>query len=160
MTSLAFATLTFPSPWVPVADGDHRVWGLHRRHYSSGKNRRPALRLSAGPGEKLLLLTIRADALIIWRKFRSLDHQEGINCALFRNEGHHLSSWLIQEADRLAWQRWPGQRHYTYVNPRQVAGGLPGACFLFAGWRYVRAAGGHRYRTTKGLFVLERLLDA
>jgi hypothetical protein len=42
---------------------------------------------------------------------------------------------LIQEATQLAWQRWPGQRLYTYVNPRKVRSTNPGCCFLKAGWR-------------------------
>jgi hypothetical protein len=46
-------------------------------------------------------------------------------------------------------ERWPGERHYTKVDPDKVASGLPGYCFLRAGWRY---AG----RTKGDLRILER----
>ncbi|MGP2435463.1 hypothetical protein ACTUQ0_14750, partial [Listeria monocytogenes] len=49
--------------------------------------------------------------------------------------GAGLSSLLIQSAMQMAWQRWPGQRLYTYVNPRKVASANPGYCFKQAGWR-------------------------
>jgi hypothetical protein len=71
----------------------------------------------------------------VWRKFLSADGQQGVNCAVFRNEGAGLSSDLIRAADALADQRWPGERHYTYVNPRAVRSTNPGFCFLQAGWR-------------------------
>jgi hypothetical protein len=34
----------------------------------------------------------------------------------------------------IAWQRWPGERLYTYVNPRKVKSENPGYCFKVAGW--------------------------
>jgi len=46
-----------------------------------------------------------------------------------------LSSELIRAAEVFAWDRWPGQRLYTYVNPRKVQSRNPGYCFLMAGWR-------------------------
>lgn len=38
-------------------------------------------------------------ALWVWRRFKSGDGQEGLNCAVFRNEGAVLSSDLILAAD-------------------------------------------------------------
>jgi len=66
--------------------------------------------------------------------------------ALFRR-----SSDLIRSAMALAWQRWPGERLYTYVNPRFVKSANPGYCFLMAGW--------HRCGKTKSreLLILEAL---
>jgi hypothetical protein len=66
-----------------------------------------------------------------------LDNQTGVNCAVFRNEGAGLSSDLIREADELAWQRWPGERHFTYVWDEKVRSRNPGYCFLKAGWQRV-----------------------
>lgn len=83
----------------------------------------------------MVLLTPCARALFVWRKFISKDGQQGVNCAIFRNEGAGLSSQLILDAMQLAWQRWPGERFYTYVNPRRVLSSNPGYCFLRAGWR-------------------------
>jgi hypothetical protein len=64
-----------------------------------------------------------------------MDAQVGVNCAVFRNETSIRSSDLIREAEALAWQKWPGARLYTYVNPRQVRSVIPGYCFRRAGWR-------------------------
>jgi hypothetical protein len=122
--------------WIPVKDGNLTGRSLFRRHYSYQQYRDggdPAL--FVGPGEKMVLLTPDARALFVWRKFISGDTQQGVNCAVFRNEGSILSSDLIREADQLAWEQWPGERHYTYVNPRKVRSPNPGYCFLAAGWR-------------------------
>lgn len=81
------------------------------------------------------LLTADLKALFVWRKFISMDHQEGVNCAVFRNEGAGLASELIIEAQQIAWERWPGQRLYTYVNPKAVKSRNPGYCFIMAGWK-------------------------
>ena len=123
--------------WTEVYDGNPTAFSLFRRHYSFKRAARipdTETRI-AGPGEKMVLLTADACALFVWRKFLSKDHQRGVNCAVFRNEGPLLSSELILEAMRLAWQRWPGERFYTYVNPRRVASANPGYCFKHAGWR-------------------------
>lgn len=115
--------------------------------------------LFVGPGEKMVLLTACVRAVFAWRKFRNADlaGQEGVNCAIFRNEGAGEASELIREADKLAWQRWPGERHYTYVNPKKVKRSrTPGRCFLKAGWRYVRDVDGKPARTKHNkLLILE-----
>jgi hypothetical protein len=79
-----------------------------------------------------------------------LDGQLGVNCTVFRNEGAGLSSELIREADDLAWQRWPGERHFTYVNAGKIRSSNPGYCFLRAGYQ-------HAGRSQKGLILMERL---
>lgn len=121
--------------WLLVSDGDPRARAIFDRHYSRRRyrdGRRP--RLFVGPGEKMVLLTPGCDALFVWRKFRDLRGEEGVNCAVFRNEGHQASSKLIQEACDLAWSRWPRQRLYTYVNPDKIRSTNPGYCFQAAGW--------------------------
>ncbi len=102
----------------------------------------------------MALLTQRCDALFVWRKFISDDGQDGVNCAIFRNEGQILSSDLIMEADDLAWARWPAEaRHYTYVADGKVASPNPGYCFKMARWR---VSG----RNKDGrLTILERVLE-
>lgn len=136
--------------WIPVRDGNPTASSLYDRHYS----RNPASRgdpRCAGPGQKMVLLTPCARALFVWRKFISKDQQDGVNCAIFRNEGAGLASELIREAMRLAWQRWPGERLYTYVNPRRVRSSNHGFCFKTAGWRVCGIT------KTRRLLVLEAL---
>lgn len=129
--------------WFSVKDGDPRAYALMRRHYSftdRKDNRRRDMSngarwLIVGPGEKMVLLTLDCQALFVWRKFIDDSGQTGVNCAVFRNEGNLLSSDLIREAEELAWQRWPGERLYTYVAPDKIRSANPGYCFKVAGWR-------------------------
>lgn len=141
--------------WLPIIDGDDVGRAMYERHYSSGKSlalrRERGTKLFCGPGFKLVLTTPCRRALFVWRKFRSLDRQEGISCAVFRNEGAGVASALIREADAFADCRWPGERHYTYVNPKSVRGNPPGNCFYHAGWRRCGTSAG-------GLHILERLV--
>lgn len=125
-----------PPVWRSIKDGDDLARNLFDKHYSRKfyKDGRNPL-LFVGPGEKLVLVTPCRRALFVWRKFISGDGQKGVNCAIFRNEGAGLSSWLITEADAIADGKWPNERHYTYVNPRAVASRNPGFCFIAAGWR-------------------------
>lgn len=142
---------TLAEPWVRVRDGDERALGMYRRHYSSARRPRNAQRQFVGPGESLILMTPSQDALFVWRyELYRLDEEAGVNCAVFRNEGVELSSQLIRAADVRAWERWPGQRLFTFVDPAEVHSPNPGFCFKAAGWRYVRT-------TPKGLHVLEIL---
>ncbi len=122
------------SPWLQVWDGNATAAAIYDRHYSRNRASRGDPRF-AGPGEKIVLLTPDARALFVWRKFISKDQQDGVNCAIFRNEGLGRSSDLIRQAMAIAWQRWPGARLYTYVNPRRVRSTNPGCCFKKAGWR-------------------------
>jgi hypothetical protein len=103
----------------------------------------------------MVLLSTCCRALFIWVKntVERFDRQVGVNCAVFRNEGAGLSSELIREADELAWQRWPGERHFTYIDDAKIRSTHPGFCFLMAGWQKAgRNADGR-------LTILERLAD-
>lgn len=138
--------------WIEVKDGNDSCRAIFDRHYSRyfyRDGRKPLL--FVGPGEKLVLMHACGRALFVWRKFRSADGQRGVNCAVFRNEGARLSSDLIRAADDIAWERWPGERHYTYVNPRAIRSTNPGCCFLKAGWRRCGITKKRRY------LILERL---
>lgn len=119
-----------PGHWYGIRDGDPRGRDLYNRHYSAHKYKDGRLpKLFAGPGQKMCLLTIGADALFVWRKFKDASGQQGVNCAVFRNESAILSSLLIQEAVDMAWARWPGERLYTYVKASVVQSSNPGYCF-------------------------------
>lgn len=137
--------------WVESKDGDDTARSIFDGHYSRRKyrdGRKPLL--FVGPGEKMVLVTPDALALFVWRKFISDDGQQGINCAVFRNEGQTLSSYLIRAAEALAWERWPGERLYTYVDPRKTRHKRdPGRCFLRAGWT-------HFGWSKRGLRILEK----
>jgi len=135
--------------WIPVRDGNPTLMDLFLRHYTARASRK--IFQCIGPGEKLALVTPDARAVFAWRKFKSDAGEEGINCAVFRNEGAGRSSDLIRDADRIAWERWPGERLYTYVDPAKVRHKRdPGRCFLRAGWT-------HAGWTEKGLRILEHL---
>lgn len=140
--------------WVEVLDGDLTAETLYGRHYSRRPGKRKKAGLIVGPGEKLVLLWPDARALFAWRRSKHWrGGQTGINCAVFRNEGAGLSSELIRAADEIAFRRWPGERHFTFVDAdqtraRRSRSGQPGACFIHAGWS---PAGMSR----KGLHILE-----
>ncbi len=154
MSSSAQTFLPTGECWFDVRDGNATARGIFDRHYSRHhyKDGRDQSRF-VGPGERLVLLTPCARALFVWRKFLSKDEQPGVNCAVFRNEGAGLASDLILAAMAHAWRRWPGERLYTYVNPRKVASRNPGYCFLVAGWRRCGVT------KTRKLLVLEALPD-
>ena len=139
--------------WIPVKDGDPRALALFLRHYSALTYKRVGgrrNRLFVGPGEKIVLLTTLCDALFVWRKFIDKSGQQGVNCAVFRNEGPYLSSELILEAEKLAWERWLGERLYTYVNAKKIHSSNPGCCFKKAGWRVCGRT------KSRALFILEK----
>jgi len=135
--------------WIIGQDGEPELYALYERHYSSSKNRNRKIRQFVGPGEHIVLTTVKRDALFVWRKFIDDSKQDGINCAVFRNESRVLSSDLIRESDAIADFCWPGERHYTYVRSEAIKSSNPGWCFICAGWR-------HCGRTKAGLFILER----
>lgn len=124
--------------WFEARDGDEQARALFDRHYSRKRyadGRMPLL--FVGPGEKCVLLTAEADALFVWRRFKNDSGQEGVNCAVFRNEGPIKSSDLILDAETIAHNRWPGERLYTYVSTKKIRSSNPGCCFKKAGWRRV-----------------------
>ncbi len=143
--------------WLPTKDGDATAYSIFKRHYTFKNHPRrsdlsnAARRQFVGPGEKMVLMTFEQDALFVWRKFiDDCPGQYGVNCAVFRNEGLHKASALILEAEILAWQRWPEERLYTYVNPGMVNSEVPGYCFRRARWK-------HCGQTGSGLMIFEKL---
>lgn len=146
--------------WWATLDGDKTCLAMYERHYSAheyadGRERT----LFVGPGEKLVLRSATGDAFFVWRRFidacideRTGERQQGINCAVFRNEGSEVSSNLIRKADSIADRFWTDRRHYTYVNQKKVRSSNPGFCFLRAGWRKCG-------QTKGGLLILERICN-
>ena len=134
--------------WIVSRDGNLDAYAMYRRHYSAKKNKFPKIRLFVGPGEKLVLVGMMCNALFAWRKFHDDSGQQGVNCAVFRNESVHRSSEMILEAMQFAWSRWPGERLYTYVDAKEIRSPNPGYCFKASGWR-------HCGYTKSGLHILE-----
>lgn len=135
--------------WHTTKDGDRTCLALFQRHYSC-RNADPKVRQFVGPGEHIVLRTDAGDAMFVWRapKYRA-DGQEGVECAVFRNEGPYQSSELVRQADAIADFCWPDRRHYTFVDPQAVRSRNPGFCFIAAGWRRCGMSG-------SGLIILER----
>ena len=127
--------------WIEVKNSDHRALGIYLRHYSARKNGATVkgnknYERFCSPGETMVLLTPLCTALFVWNKQQyRLDGQQGVNCAVFRNESAALSSSLILDAEAMAYRRWPGSRFFTYVDASKIKSSNPGYCFLKAGWR-------------------------
>lgn len=137
--------------WWLTKDGDLDCIELYERHYSCHRYRDGRRRkLFVGPGKKVVLRTYEGNAVFAWREFIDDSGEEGINCAVFRNESRRRSSELIRQADAIADCLWPDRRHYTYVDPKKVASVNPGFCFIAAGWRRLKR------KTKSGLLILER----
>jgi len=145
--------------WLSSNKYDPRALALYERHYSARQYADGRKRYQfVPPGEQMVLLTVCCRALFVWVKniVERYDKQVGINCTVFRNEGAGLSSDLIREADDLAFQRWPGERHFTYVDVektrrRRSKRAQPGKCFIEAGWHPCG------YSAKANLLLLERL---
>ena len=141
--------------WIAVSDGDVRLRPFYERHYSSRRKKTRHYdnwRRICAPGEHLILLTPLCDALFVWVKEQiRKDEQKGVNCSVFRNEGIILSSILIKDAMKIAWQKWPHERLYTFVNSKKIKSNNPGFCFIQAGWKRLN------YLTKGGLTILEAL---
>src|SRR5258708_20613275 len=99
----------------------------------------------------MILLTVDCAAVFAWifPRVERRDHQRGVNCSLFRNESRIRSSDLIREACDLAWARWPGERLWTYVNPKKVTSPNAGYCFQCADFERCG-------KSKNGLLIFER----
>lgn len=152
--------------WVQVNDGDERAFEIFTRHYTfrkwrirTGKNGKRM----AGPGETIVLLGKDGKALFIWKKQKySQDDQFGVNCAVFRNENPktkdnpdgQVSSEILLQAELIAYNRWPQERLFTYVNAGKIKSSNPGYCFKMAGWKQIGIS------KARKLIILEKLYNA
>lgn len=144
--------------WIEVLDGNPTGLDLFSRHYTYRRRKagEPAAKIYVGPGFKMVLITADAMAVCAWRKAKvRLDGQNGVECCIFRREGGcETASDLLIAAMQLAAARWPGERFFTFVDPRDVRptwrAGRPtwGHCFYQAGWRFAGL-------TKKRLHILE-----
>lgn len=125
--------------WCETRTSDPVALDIFSRHYSNRRWRKRGrggnYARFIGPGECMVLISPAGDALFAWHKERfRRDSQTGVNCSVFRNESQHQASAMILDAEVLAWRRWPGERLFTFVNPRKVRSSNPGYCFKKAGW--------------------------
>lgn len=142
--------------WIEVRDGDATARDIFRRHYSYRPRKGGrANELIIGPGFKLLLLTADGGALCAWRKEKHrADGQAGVECCIYRRESGDLASALHRPAMARAIDKWPGERLFTFIDPRKVTPtmvrGHPvwGFVFYRCGWHFAGL-------TTKGLHILE-----
>ena len=141
--------LSFEDGLVRTDKADAEMAMLFDRHYS---RRKVGARQFMPPGETLVLRNAEGTILFGWLRntIERMDHQEGVNCTVFRNESARQSSDVILEAERLAYERWGAMRLFTYVNPTKVASANPGYCFKKAGWQFVK-------RSPDGKHLLEKL---
>jgi hypothetical protein len=129
-----------------IKDSHPIAYELFSRHYTFKKRKiSKNMKKFAGIGETLILLSTSNNVLVVWRKeiYRK-DHQEGINCAVFRNESELLSSALIIEACKYAKAKWGNIRLFTFVNGSKIKSTNPGFCFKKAGWRSCGITKRHR----------------
>lgn len=144
--------------WNEVLDGNATARDIFRRHYSYRPRRGGrSNELIIGPGFKLVLVSSDGGALCCWRKEKHrTDGNAGVECSIFRRESGELASIMLSKAMARAWERFPGERLFTFVDPRKVeptmVRGHPvwGFCFYKAGWRYVGLS-------KKGLHLLEKV---
>ena len=123
--------------WILSHDGNIHARKLADRHYSRETK---GSKQFVGAGEKIVLLSPDGKAVFAWLRSKPeyrLDHIDGVNCTIFRNESPVLSSKLILEAEKFARQRWPGLKLFTYVSKDKVKSKNPGWCFMKAGWKLV-----------------------
>ena len=145
--------MTEPVWWL-TKDGDKSCLALYEKHYSAYRyaDGRPRYQC-VGPGQVIFLRTVKPDAMFVWRKYidDTIPKQEGVECAVFRNEAPEKwsSSDLVRQADAIADVAWPRERHYTKVRAEAVRSTNPGYCFIAAGWRRCG-------KTKNGLLILER----
>jgi hypothetical protein len=133
----------FRNIWQRVTKFDPRAAALADRHYSRRTVGSPQF---MPPGETQVYLT--DDALAVWGWWRphptsgikAMNGRDGWTCTIFRNEGPHLSSMLVGQAEEMLLKSGvtigPDQM-LTYVFDRKVASANPGYCFKRAGWRAI-----------------------
>ena len=139
--------------WLISHDMNTNGQKLADRHYS--RKTPQSKKGFVGPGEKMVLLSYDGKALFAWLYSKPElrgDKIDGVNCTIFRNEGSELSSKLILEAEKFAYEKWPGKKLFTYVDPLKVKSARPGWCFIKAGWQIVG-------KSKRGLILLEKTTD-
>jgi len=142
--------------FLPYTDGlivtthfDQECRILADRHYS---RRTPGARQFCYSGRKLVLRNTEGTVLFVWmypNPDMRMDGQVGYNCAIFRNESERLSSEIILEAERMAFNKWGPNRLYTYIDPKKIQSVNPGYCYKVVGWHFVRISRGGKHLLSK-----------
>lgn len=148
------------SDCIEVRDGNDAGRALFKNHYTYKHADKPEADqplIYVGPGFKLVLITPDAQAVCAWRLSRlRADGQTGVECCIYRREGGDLASVMLGKARSIAQERWPGERLFTFVDPKKVTptwrASRPtwGHCFYQDGWRFAEL-------TKKRLHILERV---
>lgn len=129
--------LPFTEGLICTTPFDQECRQLADRHYS---RRTVGARQFSYSGRKLVLRNAEATVLFVWiwpyLEMR-MDGQSGYNCSIFRNESARLSSEIILEAEKMAFEKWGPNRVFTYVDARKIRSKNPGCCFKKAGWRQI-----------------------
>lgn len=130
--------------WIVAEESDPFVKGLIRR--SVGAMLGLPNRSMARGSDRLMLITHQGDALMVFH--RRPNHggdplTDGVQCTLFRNEGHFRCGSLIREAvEQWAVKRWPGERLFALAEGCRMVASNPGYCFVRAGWIRCGESGG------------------
>lgn len=151
--------LPFTDGLVRVGKFDCESAFLADRHYS---------RQSIGtnqfmpPGRTIVLRNTEGSIVFgwLWQNKRD-DGQAGYNCSIFRNESARLSSDVILEAERFAFEVWGRNRTFTYIYPSKLRAPIhkyrkskvPGKCFVAAGYKLRVHKNGKPHVSTNGLWL-------
>lgn len=141
--------LPFTEGLVITTPADCEMAALADRHYS---RRKVGARQFLVSGRKIVIRNTEGTLLFGWvwnYEHLRWDRQNGYNCAIFRNESARRSSDVIQECERIAFEKWGKNRMFTYVDPKQIQSPNPGYCFKVAGWQFVKT-------TQNGLHLLAK----
>lgn len=147
--------LPFSNSLVVTTHFDGEMSMLADRHYS---RRTVGARQFMYSGRKIVIRNTEGSVLFGWlwpHDDKRMDGQTGYGCAIFRNESARLSSSIILECERIAFDKWGPNRMYTYVNPEKILSVHPGYCFKQAGWKFLRRAKDGKHLLVKELPWLE-----
>lgn len=146
--------IPFTSGLIRTTHYDQECRQLADRHYS---RRTVGAKQFSYSGRKLVLRDAAGLVVFVWifpDEAMRMDGQQGVNCALFRNESDRRSSDIILEAERMAREKWPwAERFYTYVDPARIRSTNPGCCFKIAGWKFVGKSRAGKHLLVKHLAV-------
>lgn len=146
--------LPFTSDLVVTSPQDPEMSMLADRHYS---RKTPGARQFMGNGRKIVIRNASGSILFGWMwpdAEKRLDHLDGFQCTIFRNESDRVSSEIILECERIIVSLWGSNRAYTYVDPQKIKSVNPGCCFKKAGWKTVRNPDGSVRTSRAGAHLL------
>lgn len=143
---------------IQVSPSNPRAFDLyHKSHHTKADNYQRSRKTKTkttkvtGPGQSIVLMNGNYNALIIWHRntVKRWDNQEGVNCAIFRNESEADSSKMLLDAEKWVKVNWPDtKRLFTYVGKdsedetkEQV---IYFDQFEKAGWSYVGLSSKHK----------------